>query len=76
MGTGPVRALAGRRQLRCPGGGCLLRLSERTRDIFLAHRVDGLSYQEIARQHQVSVSTVERHVAKALMLPTAWMEGW
>lgn len=55
---------------------CLSRLSERTRDIFLAHRVDGLSYQEIARQHQVSVSTVERHVAKALMLLTAWMEGW
>lgn len=55
---------------------CLSRLGERTREIFLAHRIDGLSYQEIAREHHLSVSTVERHVAKALLLLTAWMEGW
>lgn len=55
---------------------CLSRLTDRTREIFLANRIDGLSYQEIARQHQISVSAVERHIAKALLLLTTWMEGW
>ncbi|WP_284620660.1 RNA polymerase sigma factor [Aquabacterium humicola] len=52
------------------------RLSDRTRDIFLAHRIDGLSYQEIARQHRLSISAVEKHVAKATLMITSWMEGW
>ena len=55
---------------------CLARLNDKTREIFLAHRIDGLSYQEIARQRQLSVSAVEKHVAKALLLLTSWMEGW
>jgi len=55
---------------------CLGRLSPKTRAIFLANRIEGTSYQEIARQHNLSVSTVEKHVAKALMLITTWMEGW
>ena len=57
-------------------GVCLGRLPQKTREIFLAHRVDGLSYQEIARQHNLCVSTVEKHVAKAMLLLTTWMEGW
>jgi RNA polymerase sigma factor (sigma-70 family) len=52
------------------------RLSEKTRDIFLAHRVDGMTYQEIARQHRLSISSVEKHVAKATLIITSWMEGW
>ena len=52
------------------------RLSEKTRDIFLAHRIDGMSYQQIAQRHQLSISTVEKHVAKATMQVTSWMEGW
>ena len=55
---------------------CLGRLNERTRAIFLAHRVDGMSYREIARQHRLSVSAVEKHIAKATLLVTSWMEGW
>ena len=55
---------------------CLGRLTEQTRAIFLAHRVDGLSYEEIARQFALSPSSVERHVAKALMHVSSWMEGW
>jgi len=42
----------------------------------LAHRVEGLSYKEIADRHQVSISTIEKHVAKALLQVTGWMEGW
>ena len=52
------------------------RLNEKTRDIFLAHRIDGLSYQEIARRHQLSISSVEKHIAKATLVITSWMEGW
>ncbi len=55
---------------------CLGRLNEKTRDIFWAHRCDGMSYQEIARLHGLSVSTVEKHIAKATLQITTWMEGW
>lgn len=55
---------------------CLGRLTEKTRVIFLAHRIDGLSYQEIADQHNMSTSAVAKHVAKALLLITTWMEDW
>jgi RNA polymerase sigma-70 factor (ECF subfamily) len=55
---------------------CLGRLSAKTRAIFLAHRVDGLSYQDIGRIHGIGISSVEKHVAKALLLVTGWMEGW
>lgn len=57
-------------------GVCLGRLNERTRDIVLAHRVDGLSYTEIARRHGISINAVERHITKATLLLTCWMEGW
>jgi RNA polymerase sigma factor (sigma-70 family) len=52
------------------------RLSETTRAIFLCHRLDGLTYGEIARARGVSVSTVHTHVAKATLQLTRWMEGW
>ena len=52
------------------------RLSDKTRQIFLAYRVDGMTYQDIARQQELSVSTVEKHVAKAMLRLTTWMEGW
>ncbi|MCV2436896.1 RNA polymerase sigma factor [Paucibacter sp. DJ2R-2] len=52
------------------------RLTEKTRDIFLSHRVDGLTYHEIAQNHGLSISTVEKHVAKATLQLTSWMEGW
>jgi len=55
---------------------CLCRLNSKTRDIFLAHRVDGMSYQQIASQHRLSVSAVEKHIAKAVLTITRWMEGW
>ena len=57
-------------------GVCLGRLNELTRVIFLAHRIDGMSYQQVARAHGLSVSSVEKHIAKATLQLTAWMEGW
>jgi len=55
---------------------CLARLGEKQRDMFMAHRMDGLTYREIADQHGLSISTVEKHIAKATMQLITWMEGW
>ncbi len=55
---------------------CLGRLSDKTREIFLSHRVEGLTYHEIAQRNQISISTVEKHVAKATLQVATWMEGW
>lgn len=55
---------------------CLARLTPKTRTIFLAHRIDGKTYQQIALEHQLAISTVEQHVAKAMLQLTTWMEGW
>ena len=37
-----------------------------TRDVFLAHRLDGMPYSEIAERTGLSVLVVERHVARAI----------
>ena len=44
----------------------LLRLRPRTRDIFLAHRLDGLSYKEVAARFDLTVKGVEWHMSKAI----------
>ena len=40
----------------------------RTREIFLTARIDGMSYSEIARATGLSVTAIERHMAKAIGL--------
>lgn len=55
---------------------CLARLGDKPREMLLAHRVDGLTYREIADQHGLSISTVEKHIAKATLQLATWMEGW
>jgi RNA polymerase sigma-70 factor (ECF subfamily) len=54
----------------------LARLSETTRSVFLSHRVEGETYEAIARRHGMSISAVHKHVAKAVLQLTRWMEGW
>ena len=44
----------------------LLDLPERTREIFLLHRLGGHSYADIAAARGVSVKAVEKHITKAL----------
>lgn len=41
-------------------------LPPRAREVFLLHRVEGLKYSEIARSLEISVSAVEKHMARAL----------
>lgn len=67
--------LQGRQRLERLAAG-LERLPARTREILLAHRLDGRSYTDIAREHGVSINTIEKHIAKATLQLTSWMEGW
>lgn len=46
----------------------MLRLRPRTREIFLAHRLDGLSYAEIAERTGLSVKGVEKQMSKAIAM--------
>jgi RNA polymerase sigma factor (sigma-70 family) len=45
----------------------LQRLTPRTREIFLLHRLNEMKYREIAALLGVSISAVEKHVAKAVL---------
>lgn len=42
------------------------RLKPRTREIFLAHRIEGLTYAEIAERTGLSVKGVEKQMSKAI----------
>ncbi len=44
----------------------MLKLRPITREIFMAHRLDGLSYSEIADRTGLSVKSVEKHMSKAI----------
>ena len=46
--------------------GILRGLNRRTRDIFFMHRLDGLSYSQIADHFDISVSAIEKHIATAM----------
>jgi len=59
----------------------LRRMPKMRREIFLALRLDGLSYEEIAERTGLSVKQVERHVARSMLTlldaiyglaPTPW----
>jgi DNA-directed RNA polymerase specialized sigma24 family protein len=62
----------------------LLTLPRFTRNVFLAHRIDDLSYAEIARRTGTSVARVEREMMRALYgfgramdgNPLRWWERW
>ena len=54
----------------------LSRLTPRTREIFLMHRLDEMKYREIAERLGISQSAVEKHIAKAALFLAEWAEGW
>lgn len=41
-------------------------VSRKTREVFFMHRIDGMSYAQIARHMGVTVSAIEKHMATAL----------
>lgn len=54
----------------------LAELPARARDCFLAHRMEGIGHDELARRHGVSVKTIERDVALAMTRVRDAMERW
>ena len=59
-------------------------MPRKQREIFLAHRLDDMSYAEIARRTGLSVKQVERQMARAIYKlckqmdghPLSWWEQW
>jgi RNA polymerase sigma-70 factor (ECF subfamily) len=59
-------------------------MPRKQREIFLAHRLDDMSYAEIARRTGLSVQQVERQMARAIYKlckqmdgnPLRWWERW
>jgi len=62
----PHRTLSGREDLRAVTS-VLLVLPARTRAVFVLHRLEGRKYREIAVQLGISVSAVEKHMARAVL---------
>jgi RNA polymerase sigma-70 factor (ECF subfamily) len=50
--------------------GRIASMTPRTREIFLLHFVDDYTYPQIARQLGVSVSAVEKHMARGMLVLT------
>jgi RNA polymerase sigma factor (sigma-70 family) len=42
-------------------------LPPRTREVFVMHRLEGFSCGQIAKQFEISVSAVEKHIARAVL---------
>ncbi len=55
---------------------CLSQMDDKTRAIFLASKLDGMKYSEIAGKFGMTRSGVEWHISKAVMQVSDWMEGW
>ena len=61
----PERVLSGRQELDL-AVAALLSLPERTRNVFILRRLEGMRHGEIAARLGISVSAVEKHMVKAV----------
>lgn len=50
-------------------------LDGKTRSMLLAQKLEGLTMADLARRHGVSVSAVEKRVARGVLTLMKWMEG-
>lgn len=71
----PERVLAGQQALSAIQRA-LASLPERTRVIFVLYRLEGMARKDIAESFGLSVSAVEKHIAKAMKLLMALREDW
>lgn len=70
----PDEVLAARERLEWMKQG-LAALNPRTRDILLAHRLDGAPYAKIAAQHGLTPKAVEKHIVRGVDFLRQWMDG-
>lgn len=68
----PDEVLQGEERLQQLNAG-IEALTPRVREVFLLYRLEGFSYAQIAQHLGLSVSTVEKHVAKASLFLFNWM---
>lgn len=64
-GPDPVAALEARDVLNRLNSA-ILRMSPTTREVFMAHRLEGLSHAHIAERLGISTASVARHMTKAI----------
>ena len=60
------RVMEGQERLR-HATAALLELPERTRNVFVLRRIEGMRYADIATRLGISVSAVEKHVQRAVV---------
>ncbi|WP_245620196.1 RNA polymerase sigma factor [Phenylobacterium immobile] len=71
----PEEVLRGRERLRRAKAG-VAQLDPVTRRCLLAQRLEGATYAELAKAEGISVAAAEKRVARALVFPTNWLDGW
>lgn len=64
-GLSPERVIQSKQDL-ASALEALNELNEKTRDIFILHRLEGMKYREIADLYGISVSAVEKQLIKAV----------
>jgi len=62
----PLEPLLEARDMLARLDAAMLGLKPRTREIFMARRLDGLSYVEIAAQTGLSIKAIEKQMARAI----------
>lgn len=63
--SSPEREVSNKQELHAVVAA-LRDLGERTRDVFMLFRIDQMKHGEIAKLYGISISAVEKHVAKAV----------
>lgn len=70
----PLRVVAGRESLD-DLATALRELPERTRDIFILYRLENVDKRDIAQAFDISLSTLERHLTRAMAHITRCVRG-
>jgi RNA polymerase sigma factor (sigma-70 family) len=73
-GPAPDEVLTAQQRLRHLRAG-LEALAPRTREVVLLQRIEGFSHAQIAARLGITVSAVEKHIAKAALFLADWMAG-
>ena len=70
----PERVLVGKQSL-AKATAAVLELPEVTRTIFLLRRLEGMRYQDIAKRLKMPISTIEKHMARAVAHLDSRLQG-
>ena len=74
LAANPERILIASERLK-RAMACIDRMPPKRREAFLLHRIEGLSYAQIARRAGISIKTVEKHMTSAMAQLSREVEG-